>query len=225
MLVQFAHKIELDLTAHQRTYCAKAAGTARYAHNWALSEWKRQYKNGEKPSEAALCRQLNALKHTELCWMQEVTKCAPQQAIKNLGTAYKRFFKGIAKYPRLKKKGRHDSFRADNGPADKHSHAAVVDGMTITLPRIGKIRMKEALRFNGRILSVVGCVKPHLELGERSWKCTECGAEHDRDVNAAKNLERIAQSSWVKACGAGVSRDLRVLLSAVKQEPGSPYAV
>jgi putative transposase len=70
-----------------------------------------------------------------------------------------------------------------------------------------------------------GCVKPHLELDERTWKCTECGAEHDRDVNAAKNLERIAQSSWVKACGADVSRDLRVLLSAVKQEPGSPYAV
>src|SRR3954463_7430729 len=35
----------------------------------------------------------------------EVTKVAPQQAIKNLGAAFKRFFEGKAKYPRFKKKG------------------------------------------------------------------------------------------------------------------------
>jgi putative transposase len=29
-------------------------------------------------------------------------------------------------------------------------------------------------------------------LAERSWTCAACGAHHDRDVNAAINLQRLA---------------------------------
>ena len=51
--------------------------------------------------------------------MREVTKYAPQQAIKNLGTAFKNYFADLKKpkrqrrfrHPQFKKKGKHDSFR------------------------------------------------------------------------------------------------------------------
>ncbi len=36
-----AHKIALDPTNKQQTYFARSAGTARFAYNWALAEWKR----------------------------------------------------------------------------------------------------------------------------------------------------------------------------------------
>jgi len=48
-----AHKIALDLTTDQERYCRQAAGTARLTYNWALAEWQRQYRNGEKPSAGA----------------------------------------------------------------------------------------------------------------------------------------------------------------------------
>jgi len=38
-----AHKIALDPNDGKETYVRKAAGTARFADNWALSEWQRQY--------------------------------------------------------------------------------------------------------------------------------------------------------------------------------------
>ena len=38
-----AHKIALDPNNVQATYLARAAGTARFAYNWALVEWGRQY--------------------------------------------------------------------------------------------------------------------------------------------------------------------------------------
>jgi putative transposase len=34
-----AHKIALDPNNVQATYFAQAAGTARFAYNWALTEW------------------------------------------------------------------------------------------------------------------------------------------------------------------------------------------
>jgi putative transposase len=148
--VQLVHKIALDPTKKQRTLLAKSAGTARFAYNWALIEWKRQYRNGEKPTEAALRRQLNAIRGTDYPWMFEVPKAAPQQAVKNLGDAFKRFFQGKSAYLRFKKKLVDDSFRADNGPGTFD-----VQGKWIRLPRIGWIRTLELLRFSGKLKRVV----------------------------------------------------------------------
>ncbi|MFF2720096.1 RNA-guided endonuclease InsQ/TnpB family protein [Streptomyces sp. NPDC058011] len=39
-----------------------------------------------------------------------------------------------------------------------------------------------------RRCSVCGVIGPKLELAVRSWSCGGCGAVHDRDVNAARNL-------------------------------------
>ena len=125
------HKIKLDPNIDQKKYFAKACGVARVAYNWALSEWEKQYKNGEKPSEMVLRKKLNSIKATEFPWMTEVTKNAPQQAIKNLGTAYTNAFRRMKQgqktgsetnpygFPRPKRKFINDSFRADNGPQKK----------------------------------------------------------------------------------------------------------
>lgn len=39
-----AYRVELDPTVEQRRYLERAAGTARFAYNWALREWRRQYR-------------------------------------------------------------------------------------------------------------------------------------------------------------------------------------
>jgi putative transposase len=148
------HKIELAPNNKQKTYFAKACGVARFAYNWGLAKWKEAYEAGKKPSEAALRRELNAIKGKEFPWMTEVTKVSPQQAIKNLGNAFNRFFKKQGKYPRYKKKGIHDAFRADNGPAKKGENAVTIIDNQIKLPRLGWVKMKESLRFKGQIMSV-----------------------------------------------------------------------
>jgi putative transposase len=158
--VILAHKIALDPTQAQAEHFARACGVARFAWNWGLARWGqeyalwREYRCGPKPSEAALRRELNALKADAFPWMREVTKNAPQQATKNLGTAFKNFFEGRARYPTFKKKGRaNDSFRADNGTDKDHPNAVEVDGRRVKLPVIGWVRMREAPRFQGPIKS------------------------------------------------------------------------
>ena len=144
-----AHKIALKLNVQQRIYCARSAGTARFAWNWALNEWKQSYEAGEKVSEAGLRKRLNAIKREQFPWMLDVTKVAPQQAIKNLGTAFTRFFTGKSKYPQPKRKGQHDSFRADNGPG-----TFKVTGRRLKLPVVGTLKLREELRFTGKPMSV-----------------------------------------------------------------------
>jgi putative transposase len=86
------HKIELKPNNKQSTYFKKSCGIARFAYNWGLARWEEAYKEGKNPSETQIRRELNAVKRIEYPWMLEVTKVAPQQAIKNMGAAFKRFF-------------------------------------------------------------------------------------------------------------------------------------
>lgn len=150
-----AHKIRLDPTNVQATKLAKAAGTARFAYNWALARWKEQYEAWKaseglpdeerppKPSQLSLRRELNAIKREQFPWMLESTKCAPQEAIIALGRAYQNAWDGRAKFPVFKRKGRStDSFTVSSG-------FFAVDGARIRIPNIGWVRMREHLRWEG----------------------------------------------------------------------------
>jgi putative transposase len=70
-----AHKIALDPNNVQATYFARAAGTARFAYNWALAQWQQKYDACKadaalpKPSQMALRRQLNSIKAEQFPWM------------------------------------------------------------------------------------------------------------------------------------------------------------
>ena len=57
-----------------------------------------------------------------------------------------------------------------------------------------------------------GFVKDSLPLDVREWECTECGAAHDRDVNAAVNI--LAAGLAVLAFGENVSGDSIAVLSS-----------
>lgn len=212
-----AHKIRLNPNNKQRTYFARSAGVARVAYNWALNMWQVQYEAGEKPSESKLRKELNAIKKVEFPWMSEVTKNAPQQAIKDLGSAFKHFFRRVKAgekpgYPRFKKKGINDSFRADNGCND-----VKVNGRRVRLPKIGWIRMTEELRFSGRIMSATvsltagnwfvsllvktedivhdrtGSGKVGVDLGIKTLAVTSDAVEYPSPLPLRKKLKTLAR--------------------------------
>jgi putative transposase len=142
------YKTELDVNDEQRTACLQHAGTARYAYNWGLSRYQQEYQAGRKtPNAQRLHKELNALKATAFPWMYDVSKCAPQEALRTLEKAFKKFFtnaKGKAQgtyrgklgYPRDKSKSKGiGSFRLTGA-------IHVFDGC-VQLPRLGTIRVYE----------------------------------------------------------------------------------
>ena len=102
MHVVRGYKTELDLNDQERTACLKYAGAARFAYNWGLARSMEAYRTtGKRPTAIDLHKQLNALKPTDFPWMYEVSKCAMQEALRDLNTAYRHFFRRVA----LKKQG------------------------------------------------------------------------------------------------------------------------
>ena len=63
-----------------------------------------------------------------------------------MGVAFRNFFAGRAQYPAWRKKGAHDRFSISN---DQFS----IEDIHIRIPNLGWARMRESLRFQGKILS------------------------------------------------------------------------
>jgi putative transposase len=61
---------------------------------------------------------------------------------------------------------------------------------------------------SSKTCSACGHRLAELSLGTRHWTCPSCGARHDRDINAAKNIlaagRAVARGSPGDACGADV---------------------
>jgi putative transposase len=84
-----AHKIRLNPTGPHSTYFFKAAGTARFAYNWAVAKWREAEATGKKPTAMQLKKLFNAEKPD---WAYEVTKCAAERAFFDFGSALKKHY-------------------------------------------------------------------------------------------------------------------------------------
>ena len=101
----------------QRTKLFQYANTARFAYNWALDKEQENYKNGGKfISDSNLRKEFTQLKKTEeYAWLNKISNNVTKQAIKDACNTYKRFFKGLTKFPRFKsRKHSTPSFYQDN---------------------------------------------------------------------------------------------------------------
>jgi putative transposase len=212
---------------------------------------------------------------TLLAWWGENSKCAYQEAFRDLDRAlrdFTKFRKGERRgrqlgFPRFKKRGRcRDSFRFGAG-------VMRCAGTTVTLPRLGTIGTHESTRklarrldagtarnrrlaraladagfgqarrmlgykttWNGghlvlagrwypssKTCSGCGAVKAKLALSERTYLCDACGLVADRDVNAARNLLKLA-ASGAESLNAreGAVRPRSARRAPPNLEPGTP---
>ncbi len=133
-------KTKLKLNNKQKTILAKHAGVARHAYNWGLSTCISEYEQTKKrPSAITLHKRLVAEVKSQNPWYYEVSKCAPQQALRDLERAFKNFLT-IPKrgFPKFKKKGKKDSFYLEGS-------IKIMPGNYIKLPRIGIVKTYEIL--------------------------------------------------------------------------------
>ena len=153
-----AYRFALDPTPAQEAMLCSHAGGARFAWNWGLAKCRERYEaEGMWYSGIDLHKLWNGQKKADpaLAWWGENSKCAYQEAFRDLDRALRDFTaskKGQRKgrklgFPRFKKRGRcREAFRLTTG-------ALRCAGNTVTLPKLGTIATHESTRKLARRLA------------------------------------------------------------------------
>jgi len=138
MQVRQAFRFELAPNQKTRMALAKHIGAARFAYNWGLARLKEALEQSRPlPSAIQLHKEWNRWKRENAPWWVEVSKCAPQEAFRDLEKAFRNWREGRANFPRFKRKKSLDDNKA------RLTGSIRVTPRHVKLPRIGKVRTKE----------------------------------------------------------------------------------
>lgn len=151
MIKRQAFKFELRPDgAHLRSF-AKYAGCRRFVFNQGLALQNARYAAKEKhlgysEISSAFLKQWKQ----DFDWLAECQSQVLQQALKDLETAFKRFFRKESAYPAFKKKGMRESFRF---PQIKPEAIHEANGR-IKLPKLGWVRYRKSRNIKGVVKSI-----------------------------------------------------------------------
>ena len=137
-------KTEIKPNKDQIIKLYKTHGVCRYIYNLYIATNVERYGNKEPfMSGYTFSKYLNneyRVANPDKSWIREVSSKAVKQSIMDAEQAYKRFFKGVARFPRFKKKGKCNVsvyFYKDN------KKDLLVERHRIKIPTLGWVRLKE----------------------------------------------------------------------------------
>ena len=123
-------------------------------------------------------------------WLKEVDKFALTNAIYNMDSAYQKFFKEQAGYPKFKSKhDNHKSYTTNytNGNIDVDYEKGKIEYKAKWNGR--KYIKIDTFYASSQLCSICGYQNVDTkDLSVREWTCPKCKAKHDRDINAARNI-------------------------------------
>ena len=207
-----AYKFRLYPTEEQKQFFNQCIGNARFVYNHCLSLRKDLWENDKKSiSMKELSRHITDLKkYQEYEWLKNSDSIALQQSIRDLDTAFQRFFKKQAKYPRFHNKHKKNSYRTIN----QNGTVAIENGK-LHLPKLKTlVEVRQSRFFNGIIKNatvsktpsnkyfvsllveekdVFGTSKPNevgIDLGIKDFAILSNGTKYNMDTKHIKNLEK-----------------------------------
>ena len=144
-----AYKFRIYPNKVQKLLLAKTFGCVRFVYNYYLAKRVEAYKaEGKTLSFYDCSKDLTSLKQ-ELEWLREPDKCALQNTLRDLDSAYKNFFKEHSGFPKFKSKKNHDfSYRSSF-----FNNNIKFCGKYIKLPKLGMVKTRDKQIPQGRILN------------------------------------------------------------------------
>ena len=159
----YAIKVELKLNNSEKTLMNKHLGFSRFCYNYALSIYSqldhKQYPGGSSKKIDLIKKIFTNVtkKNPDFAWTKQLSSRVYQNAFRNLKTAFSRYFQGLGKYPKYKKKKNSSSFTVDssNGVITQSASRIrqpsagglpkAIGDKHIKLPTLGIFRIFEAI--------------------------------------------------------------------------------
>lgn len=186
-IISISHKIELKPNNKAKTHFKKAFGCARLAYNWALAKWQENYKLGIKSSIYDIRKEFNAIKKEQYPFTYEVSAYATMQPFIYLDRAFKKYFadlkKGKVSYPKFKRKKDNQGSYYIGGVS-----VSIKDNKYLKVQNLGLVKLKEPLRFKGKINNVVISQKADKFFASFSMEITKNEYERKHKRVKAKRL-------------------------------------
>lgn len=151
-----AYKFRIYPNKQQEELINKTFGCCRFVYNKYLAKRIELYENNKETYSYKQCSSdLTNLKK-ELVWLKEVDSTSLQSSLKDLETAYKKFFKEKSGFPKFKsKKTNRFSYKT------KYTNGNIEYlGKHIKLPKIGMVKIKDKQMPQGRILNATISKEP-----------------------------------------------------------------
>ena len=175
------------------------ANTARFAYNWALAKEQENSKSdGKFLSDIDLRKEFTKMKQTqEYKWLNDISNNVTKQAIKDACDAYKKFFKGLAKFPKFKsKKKTTPSFYQDNVKIQFSEMHVKMEGFAVSKKKnkqkINWIRLAE----HGRVPTNCKYSNPRIKFDGLNWWIT-VGIEYS-DSGVTPNKDGVGIDLGIK---------------------------
>lgn len=162
-----AIKVKLYPTRYQEELMFKSAGVARFSYNWGLAFLNNYYEENNKTlSIGELRKEFTKLRNdSEYSWLKEVSSEIPQQALKDLGESFKKFFNKQSSYPKFKKKGKCEIsfFHLNN--------KFIVKDNKVKLEKIGYVRMNDEgrLPIGNYKKDKIKVLNPRIKFNGKFW--------------------------------------------------------
>lgn len=147
-----AYKYRIYPNKEQEELLARTFGCCRFVYNQTLACRKEKYEKEKKSMSRTDCNNYcNRELKTQYEWLREVDKFALTNAIYNMNSAYRNFFKEQAGYPRFKSK--HDSRKSYTTNFTNGNISVDFDTGKIKLPKLKQVRARLHRKFTGEIKS------------------------------------------------------------------------
>ena len=154
--VEKAYKYRIYPNKKQKEIIAKTFGCCRFVYNKYLAKRIEIYEENKETFTYVQCANDMKKLKLELEWLKEVDSTALQSSLKDLDSAYQKFFKEHTGYPKFKSKKTHKfSYKS------KCSHGNIqYCDKYIKLPKLGMVKTKNKLVPQGRILNATVSQEP-----------------------------------------------------------------
>lgn len=147
-----AYKYRIYPSEEQEIQLAKTFGCCRFVYNQTLAYRKKAYEKEKNYISKTDCNNYcNRELKKVYKWLKEVDKFALTNAIYHMDSAYKKFFKDHAGYPKFKSK--HDRHKSYTTNFTNGNITVDFDRGRIKLPKLKKIKAKIHRNFAGQIKS------------------------------------------------------------------------
>ena len=205
-----AYRYRIYPTSDQKRVFEEHFGCCRFVYNHFLDLRKTAWEQDKERVSGFDCKKMLPALKQQFPWLADINSQSLQAAALNLESAYRRFFKGVGKYPRFHKKHSRQAFTVPQ-------HFIIANGL-LRIPKLQsqvEVRMHRPLAGSPKTLTVIKeasgkyyvSVVCECDIQQLPFVETQAGVDLGlKDFAVLSTGEKVSHPKWLQQSEKRLSR-------------------